>query len=207
MLCPATSTGMDGGGGGRVGCRAGQAGLASCLMTSLHLLPQWAPTNLPPCSLGTMGSCRELCHQLPLQKAGGGGGDSNASLSWASGPPASSVQAMGEAQQLVGGPTLGCISSSFCILQGTLPRGSPTFGCYLLIMVGGRQEERAVQGALWSQDLWVSVSTLSLWQRRPAVPHYLPHVLMNDTPKFGLVKWLSGVKTTFPHLLCCEEAM
>lgn len=56
---------------------------------------------------------------------------------------------------------------------------------------GGRQEERAVQRALRSQDLWVSVPTLSLWQRRPAVPHYLPHVLMNDTPKCELVKWLS----------------
>lgn len=78
---------------------------------------------------------------------GRGPEDSNASLSWASGPLACSVQAMGEAQQLVGGPTLGCTSSasSFCILQGTLPRGSPTLGCYLLIMVGGRQEERAVQ--------------------------------------------------------------
>lgn len=78
MLCPATSTGMDGGGGGRVGYRAGQAGLASCLMTSLHLLPQWAPTNLPPCSLGTMGSCRELSGAVSpaaSPKSGGRGGE------------------------------------------------------------------------------------------------------------------------------------
>lgn len=123
-------------GGGGVGCRAGQAGLTSCLMTSL--LPPLAATVGPhqPATLST-GNNGELSGAVsPAASLKGGG--SNASLPWASGPPGSSVQAMGRAQQLVGGPSVWVHLFLFLHLPGHSPKGFP-YIWLLFAHHGGRQ--------------------------------------------------------------------
>lgn len=145
--------------------RAEQTGLASRL-TSLLLPPAATAGSYQPATLstGNNGGRQEPRHPLPPQQE---------VPAMSSGPGLQGQLPAQRKQWGAGGQQPGpsrCPSSSLCVLQAALPRGSPTFGCYFLIVVGGRQKEGAVPRALGNQDTWVSVSTSSLWA---AVPHYL----------------------------------
>lgn len=145
--------------------RAEQTGLASHL-TPLLLPPAATAGSYQPAtrSTGNNGGRQEPRHPLPPQQE---------VPAMSSGPGLQGQLPAQRKQWGAGGQQPGpswCPSSSLCAPQVAPSRGSPTFGCYFLIVVGGRQKEGAVPRALGNQDTWVLVSTSSLWA---AVPHYL----------------------------------
>lgn len=111
------------------------------------------------------------------------GGEGNVSPSWAAGPAASPVgEGPAAGPPSVMAPPSWCPSPPLYILQVPLPRGSPTLGCYLLIMGEGAGRGGVVQRARGRQDMCVSVFVIVAEMTSCPSLSVLPFVLMNYHP-------------------------